>query len=635
MVNSSDDVNDGACDATHCSLREAINAANANAGTDTIAFDIPGAGPHTIQPASALPTITDPVIIDGYTQPGASPNTNGLELGSNAVLKIELDGSNAGAFQDGLTIIAGGSTVRGLAINRFDANGILLLTSDNNAIEGNFIGTDVTGTAARQNRSSGIVIQDGIKNTIGGSTPATRNLISGNVAGVGIGGIFSTSNQVLGNYIGTDATGGAALPNVLAGVGVHSGGSNTIEGNVISGNSRYGVGLAGGTVGNQVIGNLIGTDATGTAALGNSHAGVFITDNAANNSIGGTTAGAGNTIAFNGRDGVILGLDLEFLLPPGTGNAVLSNSIFSNTGRGIDLDTDGVTLNDVGDGDTGVNDLQNFPVLTLAASGSTAIEGTLNSTPNTDFRIEFFSNAACDPSGHGEGENFLGFTTVTTDGSGNAAFGAIFGPTVPVAHFITATATDPDNNTSEFSQCIQVTQAPTPTPPPDEQINVNVVRKHFGDKLEGTCWRISYGPAKVPHDVVGDDNGGIKPDCGEPSNLKLFDKDPAPGVLRITITSAQRVQFGDIWRAQMSFEPGGQLDTFNYTCDLSLGKCEIGPVPVGGLAVDLDGGQNGLPLEAPGSSGGNAGILAGVVAAATALALGTAAWYARRRGARR
>ena len=375
VVNSSDDVNDGTCDATHCSLREAINAANASAGKDAVAFDIPGAGPHTIQPTSALPTITDPVIIDGYTQPGASPNTNGPGLGSNAVLKIELDGSNAGAFQDGLTIIAGGSTLRGLAINRFDANGILLLTSDNHAIEGNFIGTDVTGTMPRGNRSAGVQVGDAINNIIGGTTPAARNVISGNVVGVGIGGIFSTGNQVLGNYIGTDATGGTALPNGLAGVGLHSGRSNTIRSNVISGNSRYGVGLAGGTVGNQVIGNLIGTNATGTAALGNSHAGVFITDNAANNRIGGTTAGAGNTIAFNGRDGVILGSDLEFLLPPGTGNVILSNSIFSNTGLGIDLDTDGVTPNDAGDGDSGANNLQNFPVLALAASGSTAVEG--------------------------------------------------------------------------------------------------------------------------------------------------------------------------------------------------------------------------------------------------------------------
>ncbi len=166
-VNSANDVDDGTCDVTHCSLREAIDAANANAGGDTIAFNIPGGGPHTIQPTSALPTITDPVIIDGYTQPGASPNTNGPGLGLNTVLKIELDGTNAEAGAGplgtgGLVVSAGGSTVRGIVINRFATNvsGIMLDTSDGNVIEGNFIGTDVTGTVALGNHW-GVLIHKG------------------------------------------------------------------------------------------------------------------------------------------------------------------------------------------------------------------------------------------------------------------------------------------------------------------------------------------------------------------------------------------------------------------------------------------------------------------------------------------
>ena len=167
---------------------------------------------------------------------------------------------------------------------------------------------------------------------------------------------------------------------------------------------------------------------------------------------------------------------------------------------------------------------------------------------------------------------------------------------------------------------------------PDEQININVVDKLSGDKLEGTCWRISYGLAKVPHDVVGDDAGGVKPDCGEPSNLKLFDKDPSPGNLRITITSAQRIQFGSIWHAQMSFSPIGGLDPNNYECNLALGKCEIGPVPVGGLAVDLDGDQSGLSLGATDSSDGNALLLAGIIAGVSVIATTVTgvALYARR-----
>jgi len=114
-----------------------------------------------------------------------------------------------------------------------------------------------------------------------------------------------------------------------------------------------------------------------------------------------------------------------------------------------------VTANDDGDGDSGPNNLQNFPVLTSATIGSTTIEGTLNSTPDTEFRLEFFANSTCDPSGHGEGERFLGSTTVMTDGDGDASFSVTFPETVP-GEFITATATDPDNNTSEFSQCLLV-----------------------------------------------------------------------------------------------------------------------------------------------------------------------------------
>lgn len=128
------------------SLRDAILDANASPGLDTIAFNITGGGPHTIQPASALPTITDPVTIDGYTQLGATPNTNPITTGSNAVLKIELDGSNAGGLVHGLRVTGGNSIVRGLVINRFSGHGISVITNGGNVIEGNFIGTDVTGT---------------------------------------------------------------------------------------------------------------------------------------------------------------------------------------------------------------------------------------------------------------------------------------------------------------------------------------------------------------------------------------------------------------------------------------------------------------------------------------------------------
>jgi uncharacterized repeat protein (TIGR01451 family) len=179
-----------------------------------------------------------------------------------------------------------------------------------------------------------------------------------------------------------------------------------------------------------------------------------------NNVIGGTTNDAGNILSAGGG-GVVVNF--------GTGNAILGNSISNNqpnagwnaTGLGIDLrESLGVTINDLGDLDTGANNLQNFPELTAATSsgGSTTIQGTLNSTANTTFRIEFFANMECDPSGYGEGEQFIGFTDVTTDGSGNASFNITLPTSVPAGQFITSTATDPDRNTSEFSACRVVSE---------------------------------------------------------------------------------------------------------------------------------------------------------------------------------
>ena len=157
---------------------------------------------------------------------------------------------------------------------------------------------------------------------------------------------------------------------------------------IIAGVFLTGDPVPGGATGNVVQGNFIGTDVVGTAALSNGGNGVFV-NAASDNTIGGMAAGASNTVAFNGGDGVFVRTCCAL---PGTGNAILSNAIFSNTGLGIDLDPDGVTPNDVGDGDTGPNNLQNFPVLTSATTGggSIAVAGDLNSTASTDFRLEFF-----------------------------------------------------------------------------------------------------------------------------------------------------------------------------------------------------------------------------------------------------
>jgi CSLREA domain-containing protein len=457
-----------------CTLREAIIAANTNtasgampgecaagaAGTDTIVFAIPGAGVHTIQPAPALPMATEPVIINGYSQPGASVNT--LAVGNNAVLLIEIDGINAGNISGGLLAIGGDSTVKGLVLNRAQGSGSygLDVEGTGNTVTGNFIGIDPTGTIARGNGCQGLHL-GGSNNTIGGLDPGDRNAIAatGGCGGnLSIGG--SSNNQILNNYLGTNAAGTASLGGsggVVLGTGSSGntiGGTTAAARNVISGNTT-GVNIFdSNTTGNIVEGNFIGTDASGTLAVPN-HTGVqFGTTPANGNTIGGTAAGAGNVIAFNTGIGILM-----VGTPFGTGNAILGNSIFSNNGLGIDLGNDGVTVNDACDADTGPNNLQNFPVITsvTAGAGSTTVQGTLNSTASTGpYRIEIFASDACDPSGFGEGRTFLGSTTATTSGSCDGTFNVTLPVSVSPTARITATATDPNNNTSEFSACVAV-----------------------------------------------------------------------------------------------------------------------------------------------------------------------------------
>ena len=460
-VNTADDHNDGVCNTADCTLREAINAASAG---DTISFNIPGAGVHTINATGGF-SITKAVNIDGSTQPGYA----GAPL-------IEINGAGAGAGVNGLSVNAPNVIIKGLIINRFSGYGINFDSFGNSSVQGCYVGTNATGTAASANGAGGIRINaSGI--TIGGSTAASRNVISGNaltpdiadeprpevVAATGgvviVGGMGS---QIVGNFIGTRAD-GTVLPTVTlyqpAGVIIADAANNIVGGttvaarNIISGNLE-GVKLTGAQAMNNLVqGNFVGK---------NLFDGVTISDGASNNTIGGTLVGSGNTIAANGND-------IEFhsiagvAVIAGTGNAILGNSIFSNAhnpaligsagGLGIDLGPSDVTPNDSCDCDEGPNNLQNFPVITSATANSTTatIHGTLNSSPNTQFRIEFFANDGCD---NGVGQTFLGFTNATTDASCNASFtfsvpnGAVTGP------LITATATDSGNNTSEFSACV-------------------------------------------------------------------------------------------------------------------------------------------------------------------------------------
>jgi uncharacterized repeat protein (TIGR01451 family) len=491
------------------SLRQAILDANSNPGADAISFNISGSGTQTITPLSQLPLITAAVTIDGRTQnPGS------------ATPPIEVAGASAGAGINGLTLTGGNSTVRGLVINRFDSNGIEL-SGSGDIIDGNFIGTSATGIGGQGNGATGVLINSGSGHVVGGTVTAARNVISGNV-GHGVQVLLgpAMNHQVQGNFIGTDATGTFGLGNQSDGVEMLSGTGNVTNctvggttagaGNVISANTGVGVQFITVGTSNLVQGNLIGTDASGSIDLGNGSSGVAI--NEANNcTVGGTVAGAGNVISGNGSNGVRINsatssgnrvqgnkigtradgttslpnstdgililnsasnntvggaagegniiafnLGAGVMVESGTGNAIQSNAIFSNGGLGIDLAPAGVTPNDAGDGDSGANNLQNFPVLTSSngAAGGVNIQGTLNSNANTTFTLDFFSSSSCDASGNGEGQTFLGSATATTNGSGNAAFNVTLAASASSGESITATATNPQGNTSEFSACI-------------------------------------------------------------------------------------------------------------------------------------------------------------------------------------
>ena len=474
-------INNNVCDVARkrgnqCTLRAAIQEANNTPGPDTINFNIGGTVPvKTISPASPLPDITEAVTINGYSQRGSRANSQGV--GNDAKLKIQLDGTNAGTGPDanGLVIQASDSTIKGLVINGFDSRGIVVdgLNTTGNKIEGNFIGTNAVGTAALGN-GDGVDIQRADDTTVGGTAAAARNVISGNRdAGVQVVGDLAADNKILGNYIGTDKNGAADLGNSGRGVLISDAKNSTIGGreagarNVISGNNGHGVQiqtLFGNPTGNRIEGNFVGTGANGTAALGNGQDGVQIAG-ADDNTVGETVAGAGNRIAHNGAAGVSVTVNGAFGEEGAVGNRVLGNSIFANTGLGIDLGANGVTANDNDDDDTGANNLQNFPVITSATrsntTGLTTISGTLNSNPSRNVLIQCFV-AAPDGSGHGEGQVPAGEAEVTTGANGNVNFTcASFVP--QPGQTVTATATVRRQfvgDTSEFSQIVGVTLVP-------------------------------------------------------------------------------------------------------------------------------------------------------------------------------
>ena len=470
-VNTSDDSDDGRCSLLHCSLREAINAANSLANgvsalgseqataTNRILFQLPGNATR-IQPGSALPVLSDPVILLGNAG------------------KIEINGSLAGPAADGLVITGGNTTVQGLVVNGFSGNGIVLAQNGGNTLIGNFVGTTFSGLGAAPNGGAGVLVQNSSNNAIGGAAVGTSNLVSGNGGpGVSITG-GSQGNQVLGNFIGANVLGAGAIANAV-GIRIDGASTNQVGGaasgarNLISGNSGAGVELRNGAGANTVQGNVIGADLAATTPLGNA-VGVLLTG-ASGNNIGGAAAGEGNIIVANAGHGV-------HLTAGSSTNSLWGNSIGTNV-SGADLRNGGIGVRI--DGASNSNKVGSN-VIAFNSGGGIVIDGAANNTlsqnsiyDNTNQGIDNRSggneevsppqvaaaagdqvtgtalpNALVEVFGDDsdEGRYYLGQTT--TDAFGNWTFtGTLRGSTV------TGTATDAAGNTSEFAAEVQQTLA--------------------------------------------------------------------------------------------------------------------------------------------------------------------------------
>ena len=560
------------------SLEAAVASANAGlAGVpDTIAFAIPGAGPQVITRSATLLITAPAVLIDGYTQSGSSVNT--LATGDDAVLKIVLTGGSTGF--SAIEVIADSCHIRGLVIGGNWDNGIAVPGgTSNHVIEGNFIGVDAAGTAALAN-VNGIYMVAAF-NRIGGTTPAARNVIAGNTSdGIALIGA-GASGSVLGNYIGTNRNGTAALANssgiqILSSTGCNIGGTAPASGNLISGNGVFGIVIQNGS--SAVIqGNLIGTDPTGLLPLGN-NLGIYISNSSSNqiggssaaarnvisasagsniyawgagsvhnviqgnfigtdvtglsvfsnaigilfygadsNQVGGSLAGQRNVIAgqgataihledtadFNtisgnyigvGSDGVTalgngMGIDIVAgrsnsiggegadegniiansasgdgvrVTNFSTANWIRNNAIYSNAGFGIDLGNDGPTPFDTLDPDTGPNELQNAPILTSAVNTGSelVVNGYLWSEAFGAYLMELFQSSSCDGSGYGEGEEWIDTSAISTGPAGYIGFSRHIGPVASLGSVVTATLTGTSGSTSEFSNCVVVTPPP-------------------------------------------------------------------------------------------------------------------------------------------------------------------------------
>ncbi|HEY3834026.1 MAG TPA: PKD domain-containing protein [Acidimicrobiia bacterium] len=547
-VNSTADTgdakSDGICQtstAGQCTLRAALQEANRATSPVSIGFNIPGAGVHTIAPATRLPALNNPngITIDGFTQPGSTPNTD--PIADNAVYDIELVGTGPSGV-DGFFVTQANNVIRGFDMHNFDRSVWIYGTSaTNNLVEGNMLGLTPTGAMdpnwTLQAASSCVVVQEGaVNNQIGAPGVANRNVESGcNHQGIATYDYPTKNTTIQNNITGLDPTGTQRRPNKSHGIDINTGTQGTMIGgtdpsdrNVSSGNEQEGVEISHNslTQNNSIIGNYFGTDLTGNNAFSytqngqwsvhlegdptcnnapcdldmgfatvtnnvivNAQRGGLLVDKGvhdstiSNNLIGvtanGTAApnllfgvnieagavriklGPGNTIA-NNDNGVQL--ESDGLEPPNSAssvtnqNTITQNSIYNNgsngvTALGIDLAPFGA-VNTTANCDTNVNDCMVAPAL------SNPTPTSIDATTCASCVVEVF--VASQPAGAiGSGQTYL--ASGTADSNGNVT---VTLPSSADGNPVTATATNTNGSTSEFSKNVLVpTSSPGDIPP--------------------------------------------------------------------------------------------------------------------------------------------------------------------------
>ncbi len=404
--------------------------------------------------------------VDGSTVVGNTSHGILVDGATNTLIGTNADGSND---------TAEANTISG------NDNGIVLNVSGvgttGTMIYGNFIGTDASGLLDRGNTLDGVRIQNGATgNFIGGAGTARRNIIAGNNQdGIQIDGETTDGNFIQNNWIGLAADGVTVLGNGGDGIYISGGADNTVIGgiglgNVIMGARVAGIEIDGASTGTSILGNLIGINAAGTVIHGSGEHGILLENGAASTTIGGTTAGQGNTIVDSGRLSATWQSGIALTSTAGSSNSIIGNSIYNNRGLGIDLGATGVTANDNLDPDSGANTLQNTPVLTTATTnGSTVtVSGTLNTLASTaGVLIHFYATPSTGSITTRQGRRYLGSTTVGTNASGDATFTNVaLSAAVTTGELITATTTR-SSNTSEFSQAVVATASTGNSAPSD------------------------------------------------------------------------------------------------------------------------------------------------------------------------